>query len=76
MLALNGGRPEVMNLKDIIEGLRRLPRGGDHPPHEVLLTKARERAHILLGLAVAVANIDEVIKIIRTSPDPKRRARS
>src|ERR1700753_181579 len=35
-----------------------------------LLTKARDRAHILVGLAIAVANIDEIIRVIRTSPDP------
>ena len=35
-----------------------------------LLNKARDRAHILVGLAIAVANIDEIIRVIRTSPDP------
>jgi len=35
-----------------------------------LLNKARDRAHILVGLAIAVANIDEMIRVIRTSPDP------
>ena len=70
MLALNGGRPEQMNLKDMIGGLRRLPRGGGHPPHaSSSSTKARDRGHVLVGLAVAVANIDEVIALIRAAPD-------
>ncbi|OZB17173.1 MAG: DNA gyrase subunit A, partial [Hyphomonas sp. 34-62-18] len=70
MLALNGGRPELMNLRKVLECfiafreeviVRRTK-------HE--LGKARDRAHVLVGLALAVANIDEVIRLIRTSPDP------
>jgi DNA gyrase subunit A len=69
MLALNDGRPVQMNLKDLIGcfvGFR----------EEVVtrrtkfdLSKARDRGHVLVGLAVAVANIDEVIKLIRAAPD-------
>lgn len=70
MLALNGGRPELLTLKDVIaafvdfreEVIRR------RTIHD--LGKARERAHVLIGLAVAVANIDPVIEQIRTAPDP------
>ena len=36
-----------------------------------LLRKARDRAHVLVGLAIAVANIDEIIRLIRTAPDPR-----
>jgi DNA gyrase subunit A len=47
-----------------------LPRGSHHPPLKFELAKARDRAHILLGLVVAVTNLDEVVKIIRGSPSP------
>ena len=71
MLALNKGRPETLNLKQIIvafldfreEVIVRRTR------HE--LAKARERAHVLVGLAVAVANIDDIIALIREAPDPQ-----
>jgi DNA gyrase subunit A len=69
MLALNNGRPVQMNLKEMLAvfvGFR----------EEVVtrrtkfdLTKARDRGHILVGLAVAVANIDEIIRLIRAAPD-------
>jgi DNA gyrase subunit A len=70
MVALNGGKPQVMNLKDLLEAFvafreRVVSRRVKH-----LLAKARERAHVLVGLALAVANLDEVIHTIRTSPDP------
>ncbi|HEX2215312.1 MAG TPA: DNA gyrase subunit A, partial [Xanthobacteraceae bacterium] len=70
MVALDGGRPQVMNLKDLLRcflGFREevVSRRTKH-----LLGKARERAHVLVGLAIAVANIDEVIRLIRTAPDP------
>jgi DNA gyrase subunit A len=69
MLALNGGRPELMNLKDLIAAFLRfreevITRRTRHD-----LTKARERAHVLVGLAIAVANIDEVIALIRGAAD-------
>jgi DNA gyrase subunit A len=70
MLALNGGRPELMNLRKVLDcfiAFRQevVVRRTKHD-----LNKARDRAHVLVGLAMAVANIDEVIRIIRHSPDP------
>jgi len=70
MVALDNGRPLTMNLKDLLLafiGFREqvVTRRTKH-----LLGKARDRAHILVGLAIAVANIDEIIRVIRTSPDP------
>ena len=54
------------------EGLHLLPRGGrSAAAPNILLRKARDRAHVLVGLAIAVANIDEVIKLIRSAPDPQ-----
>ena len=70
MVALNGGRPEVMNLKDLISAFIAFREDVVSRRTKFLLGKARERAHILCGLAIAVANIDEVIRIIRTAPDP------
>jgi len=70
MVALNGGRPEIMNLKDMIRAFTdfREEVVGRRLKH--LLRKARDRAHVLVGLAIAVANIDEVIALIRKAPDP------
>jgi DNA gyrase subunit A len=69
MLALNNGRPQLLSLKDLITAFV-------HFREEVVtrrtrfdLAKARDRGHILVGLAVAVANIDEVIRLIRAAPD-------
>ena len=70
MVALNGGRPEVMNLKDLLSAFIAFREDVVSRRTKFLLGKARERAHILCGLAIAVANIDEVIRIIRTAPDP------
>jgi DNA gyrase subunit A len=70
MVALNGGRPEVLNLKDMISAFVDFREVVISRRTKFLLNKARERAHVLCGLATAVANIDEVIRIIRTSPDP------
>ncbi|HYM18626.1 MAG TPA: DNA gyrase subunit A, partial [Micropepsaceae bacterium] len=69
MLALNGGRPELMSLKDMIAAfvLFREEVVTKRTRHD--LAKARERGHVLVGLAVAVANIDEVIALIRAAPD-------
>src|SRR4030088_3592034 len=70
MVALDGGRPLVMTLKDLLvafvacRAMRVTRRPG------VLLIKTRARAHILVGLAIALANIDEVIRLIRAAPDP------
>jgi len=70
MVALNGGKPEVLNLKDFITAFVDFREEVISRRTKFLLNKARDRAHILCGLATAVANIDEVIRIIRTSPDP------
>ena len=70
MLALDGGRPELLTLRDVIAAFiafreEVITRRTSH-----LLAKARERAHTLLGLSIAVANLDEIIALIRTAPDP------
>ena len=70
MVALTGGRPETLNLKDFIKAFVDFREEVISRRTKFLLNKARERAHVLCGLAIAVANIDEVIRIIRTSPDP------
>lgn len=70
MVALNGGRPEVMNLKDLLEAFLSSREVVITRRTKFLLAKARARAHVLVGLAIAVANIDEVIAAIRTAPDP------
>ncbi len=70
MVALNGGRPEVLNLKDFISAFVEFREEVVSRRTRFLLNKARERAHVLCGLATAVANIDEVIRLIRTAPNP------
>jgi DNA gyrase subunit A len=70
MVALNGGRPELMTLKDLIRAFIEFREEVVSRRTKYLLGKARERAHVLCGLATAVANIDEVIRLIRTAPDP------
>jgi DNA gyrase subunit A len=70
MVALDGGRPQVMNLKDLLTVFVAFRETVVSRRTKFLLGKARDRAHILVGLAIAVANIDEVIRVIRTSPDP------
>ncbi|MCU0984627.1 MAG: DNA gyrase subunit A [Acetobacteraceae bacterium] len=69
MLALNGGRPEQMGLKQILEAFLAFREEVVIRRSRFRLAKARDRAHALIGLAVAVANIDEVIRLIRESPD-------
>lgn len=69
-LALLAGRPEVMNLRDMIEAFVRFREVVIARRTRHLLGKARDRAHVLVGLAIAVANIDEMIRIIRAAPDP------
>ncbi len=68
MVALNGGRPEVMNLKDVLVAFVGFREVVVTRRTRFLLAKARDRAHVLVGLAIAVANIDEVIKLIRNAP--------
>jgi len=70
MVALSGGRPAVMNLLDLLSAFVAFREEVIGRRTKFVLNKARDRAHILVGLAIAVANIDEVIKIIRGSKDP------
>jgi len=69
MLALNGGRPLQMNLKDMLAAFVAFREDVVTRRTKFDLSKARDRGHILVGLAVAVANIDEVIKLIRAAAD-------
>ncbi len=70
MLALDGGQPKRMNLKEIIVAFINFREEVVRRRTIFELGKAREKAHILAGLAVAVANLDEVISLIRKAPDP------
>ncbi len=70
MLAIRGGRPEVLNLKDIIAAFVDFREIVITRRTKFELNKARERAHLLLGLVVAVTNLDEVVRIIRGSASP------
>src|SRR4029078_4984142 len=70
MLAILGGRPETLALKDIIESFVRFREEVITRRAKFKLAKARERAHILLGLVIAVTNLDEVVKLIRGSGSP------
>jgi len=70
MVALNGGRPEVMTLRDMLAAFLAFREEVVTRRTKFLLARARDRAHILVGLAIAVANIDEVIRLIREAPDP------
>jgi DNA gyrase subunit A len=69
-LALNNGRPQVMNLKDILVAFVQFREVVITKRTNFLLGKARDRAHVLIGLSIAVANIDEIIHLIKTAPDP------
>ncbi|MBX9757664.1 MAG: DNA gyrase subunit A, partial [Beijerinckiaceae bacterium] len=69
MIALNGGRPETLNLKDFLVAFLDFREEVVTRRTKYLLGKARDSAHVQVGLAIAVANIDEVIRLIRTSPD-------
>lgn len=71
MLALNGGKPEQMNVRDMLEAFLGFREEVIARRTKFDLAKARNRAHILVGLATAVANIDEIIRIIRSSANPK-----
>jgi DNA gyrase subunit A len=70
MLALIGGRPRMMNLKEIISAFVDFREEVIRRRTIFELKEARARAHILAGLAIAVANIDEIIEAIRAAPDP------
>jgi len=67
MLAIRGGRPELLNLRDIIGAFIQFREQVITRRSKFELNKARERAHLLLGLVVAVTNLDEVVRIIRGS---------
>jgi DNA gyrase subunit A len=70
MVALDGGRPLLLNLKQLLTAFIAFREEVVSRRTKFLLTKARDRAHVLVGLAIAVANIDEVIKLIRAAKDP------
>ncbi|WP_455478258.1 DNA gyrase subunit A [Bartonella sp. B10] len=71
MVALNGGKPEQMSLLDMLRAFVSFREEVVSRRTKYLLRKARERAHVLVGLAIAVANIDEIISLIRNAPDPQ-----
>lgn len=71
MVALNGGKPAQLNLLDMLRAFVAFREEVVSRRTKYLLRKARERAHVLVGLAIAVANIDEVIALIRKAPDPQ-----
>src|SRR5215469_9509020 len=70
MLAINGGRPELLSLRDIVVAFVAFREEVVTRRTTYLLNKARERAHILVGLLVAVGSIDEIIALIRAAADP------
>jgi DNA gyrase subunit A len=70
MLAIRGGRPELLSLKDILEAFIRFREEVITRRTKFELNKARDRAHLLLGLVIAVTNLDEVVRIIRGAPNP------
>ena len=70
MLAIRGGRPETLALRDFISAFVNFREEVITRRTKFELNKARDRAHILLGLVIAVTNLDEVVKIIRAAPNP------
>ncbi len=70
MLAIRGGRPETLALRDIIQAFIAFREEVITRRTKFELNKARDRAHLLLGLVIAVTNLDEVVRIIRASPNP------
>jgi DNA gyrase subunit A len=70
MLAIRGGRPEILSLRDIIQAFIQFREQVITRRTKFELNKARDRAHILLGLVVAVSNLDEVVAMIRGSSNP------
>jgi DNA gyrase subunit A len=70
MLALNLGRPEQMGLHKLLDCFIRFREEVVVRRNKFELNKARDRGHVLVGLAIAIVNIDEVIHIIRSSKDP------
>jgi len=70
MLAIDGGRPAMMTLKEVIQAFCVFREQVVSRRTAFELRKARERAHVLAGLSIAVANIDPIIELIRAAPDP------
>ncbi|MFO1128100.1 MAG: DNA gyrase subunit A [Rhodospirillales bacterium] len=70
LLALDGGRPRTMSVKELLQSFLAFRQDVIRRRTIFKLKRARERAHVLVGLVVAVANIDEIIRVIRESPDP------
>lgn len=70
MLALDRGQPKLMNLLEVIQAFVKFREEVVTRRTIFLLNKAKDKAHILIGLSIAVKNIDEVIALIRSSPDP------
>ncbi|MDG1708049.1 MAG: DNA gyrase C-terminal beta-propeller domain-containing protein, partial [Emcibacteraceae bacterium] len=70
VLAICGGRPEVLNLRDIIEHFIRFREDVITRRTKHRLMKARDRAHLLVGLVIAVNNLDKIVAMIRKSPNP------
>lgn len=70
MVALNGGKPELLNMMDLLRAFVAFREDVISRRTKFLLRKVRDRAHVLVGLAISVANIDEIIALIRKAPDP------
>ena len=70
MVALSGGQPKLLNLKEVLDAFLKHRREVITRRTNFELKKARGRGHILEGLAVALANVDEMIKIIKAAPTP------
>ena len=71
MLALNSGKPELMNIQTMLKCFISFREQVVTRRSKFELNKARDRAHLLVGLAIAVSNIDEVIALIRKAPSPQ-----
>ena len=74
MVALNGGKPELMTLIDMLTVFVAFREEVVTPAHQIPAPQGARRAHVLVGLAIAVANIDEVIR--SSAPRPTRRPRA
>ena len=70
MLAIRGGRPELLNLRDILTAFIKFREEVITRRSKFELARARDRAHLLLGLVIAVTNLDEVVRIIRGAASP------
>ena len=76
MLALDNGLPKVMSLKEVLSSFVKFREEVIVKRTIFLLNKARDKAHLLLGLSIAVRNIDEVIKLIKAAKDPQEAKQS